>query len=270
MIRCLGILAFYLGLVACQPKGTHTYQHSDKTNYPIKQVTVVIDYLNLRDDVGKYWDFDSYYHQATLDLLFTQAKSILNDAGYPEVSSYVLSSGFLIKNEFAVEHYWQDQDQNELLFPPYILAQNNILPEHINQHQEFLTIMVKYLAQRRHHTGDPLSLRGMQMGYHFENMDLADHTALLYIHINQSAPGAIKQLSSLLLTGAIASQADYAHVGIDFSSEKHASAFFIHKGSGQILWKNYSNQWSTDQPLKELFTAFPIESQKPQLPSKPE
>ena len=265
MIRFLGYFILYLGLVACQPRGTYTYQHAKNIDYPIKQIVVVIDYLNLRDDVGQYWDFDSYYHQRTLDHLFSQVKSHLRNTGYPDVESYLLSSGLLIRNEFAVEHYWQDQDQGELLYPPYILAQSNISNELITQHQEYLTIMVKYLAQRKHHPNDLLSLSGMQMGYHFENMELAEDTGLLYMHINQSAPGAVKQLGSLLLTGAIASQADYAHVGLDLSSQKHSSIFWIHKGSGQILWKNYSNHWSTDQPLEILLSSFP--NQTPQQKS---
>ncbi len=260
MNHLFGVIVLSFGLVACQPKGTYTYHHAEGKDHPINQVIVVIDYLNLRDDIGKYWDFDSYYHQSTLDQLFNQIKSILADAGYPEISAYMLSSGLLIKHEFAVEHYWQNEAKSELLYPPYLLAQENIPAEQINQHQEFLTIMVKYLAQRRHHENDPLSLRGMQMGYRFENMSLADDTGLLYVHINHSAPGAIKQLSALLLSGVIASQADYAHIGIDFKHQKHSSVFWIHKGSGKILWKNYSNQWLTDQPLKLLLSSFPIKN----------
>ncbi len=218
---------------------------------------VVIDYLNLRDDIGRYWDFDSYYHQQTLGHLFAQVKTALNAAGYPEVKSHLLSSGLLIKSDLAVEHYWQDQAQDELLYPPYLMAQSKIKDEQVAQHQEFLTIMVKYLAQRRHDKSDPVSLRGMQMGYHFENMQMAPDTAIMYIHINQSAPGIMKQLGSLLLTGAIASQADYTHVGLDLGSHKQASIFWIDKDSGEILWKNHSNKWSTDQPLAQLLQHFP-------------
>lgn len=262
MIRAFIALLFCLGLASCQPKGTYTYQYPENIEFPINNMVVVIDYLNLKDDVGKYWDFDSYYHQKTLDHLLSQVESILLQEGYPKVSAFLLSSGLLIKNEFAVEHYWQEQSKKEMLYPPYLLALSNVRKEHIEQHREFLTIMVKYLAHRRHHLSDPFSLTGMQMGYHFENLDLADDTGLFYLYINQSAPGAIKQLGALLLSGAIASQADYAHVGIDLSSNKHASAFLIHKGSGQILWKNYSNQWASDQPLSQLLTTFPTAIKK--------
>ncbi len=257
MLRHKLFFMLFLVLTACQPKGSLLYQFPEPEQYPVKQVLVVIDYLNLRDDVGKYWDFDSYYHQATLDRLLAQANASLQQAGYPAVQSYLLSSGLLINNDFPVEHYIKDQLQAELLYPPYILAQQNISKEQITQHQEFLGIMVKYMATRRHHQMDEHSHRGMQMGYHFAAMDLPDNTAILYLHINQSATGIIKQLGTVLLTGAIASQADYAHVGMDLSSKKQASAFLVHQGSGQILWKNHSNSWNTSLPISQLLTQLP-------------
>lgn len=258
MIKNFNLIVFIcFALTACQPKGSLTYRYPTPEQYDIKQVMVVIDYLNLRDDVGKLWDFDSYYHQKTLDQLLAQVNEQLQLAGYPAVEAYLLSSGLLIKNDFAVEHYFNEQLQPELLYPPYILAQQNINNEHIAQHQEFLGLMVKYMGPRRHIENDELTHRGMQMGYHFESMDLPADTGILYIHINQSAPGIIKQMGTVLLTGAIASQADYAYVGFDASSTKQSSAFLVHKGSGQILWKNHSTQWATDRPLSELLNLFP-------------
>ncbi len=247
----------FFGLAACQPKGSLLYQYPTPENYTIDQVLVVIDYLNLKDDIGRYWDFDSYYHQQTLNRLLADVNLELQQSGYPKVQSYLLSSGLLINNEWAVEHYIDEQLQDQLLYPPFILAEQNINPTQIEQHQEFLTIMVKYIGQRRHHENDEYTHRGMQMGYHFESMDLAANTAILYLHIDQSAPGISKQLGTFLISGAIASQADYGAVSLDLNPKKHASAFMVHKGSGQILWKNYSNSWSTDQPIAQLLALLP-------------
>lgn len=218
---------------------------------------VVIDYLNLKDDVGKYWDFDSYYHQKVLNQMLRQLDTELQSVGYPKANAYLLSSGLLIKHPFAVEHYIEDQPQDELLYPPFILAQNNIIESQIPQHQEILSILVKYIAQRRHHQTDELSHRGMQMGYQLAAMDLSDDTAILYVHIDLSAPGIIKQLSSFLISGAIASQADYGHVHLDATTKRHASAILIHKGSGQILWKNFTQQWTPEQPIQQLLNGLP-------------
>ena len=252
------VLMLCIGLAACQPKGSLIYQYPNPEQHAIEHVVVVIDYLNLRDDIGKYWDFDSYYHQQTLDRLLRQTNDQLQQLGYPVVDSFLLTSGLLINNDFPVEHYIKDQLQAELLYPPYSLAQQNVNPEQIAQHQEFLGIMVKYMATRRHLDDDELSHRGMQMGYHFESMILPSDTAILYIHINQSAAGIIKQLGTLLVTGAIASQADQAYVGMNLTTARQASAFLVHHGSGQILWKNHSNQWSTDHPLSNLLTRLPV------------
>ncbi len=251
------LLILLFGLAACQPKGSLIYQYPNPEQHAIEHVVVVIDYLNLRDDIGKYWDFDSYYHQQTLDSLLRQTNDQLQQLGYPVVESYLLTSGLLIKTDLPVEHYIMDQLQTELLYPPYVLAQQGINPEQIAQHQEFLGIMVKYMATRRHIDDDELSHRGMQMGYHFESIDLPNDTAILYIHINQSAAGIIKQLGTVLLTGAIASQADQAYVGVDLTTTRPASAFLVHHGSGQILWKNHSNKWSTEQALSDLLTRLP-------------
>lgn len=252
------LLILCFGLAACQPKGSLIYQHPNPAQHSTEHVVVVIDYLNLRDDIGKYWDFDSYYHQQTLDRLFQQASDQLQAAGYPVAESYLLTSGLLVQHDFAVEHYIEDVLQPERLYPPYILAQSGLNQQQISQHQEFLGIMVKYIAGRRHLENDESTHRGMQMAYHFEAMDLPDQTAILYMHINQSAAGIIKQLSTLLLTGAMASQADAAYVGLDLTAQRQASAFLVHKGSGQILWKNHSKQWSTEQPISELIKSLPI------------
>ncbi len=246
-----------LGLMGCQPKGSLIYQYQGAEKIEIKQLMVVIDYLNLRDDTGKFWDFDSYYHQKTLDNLFLQVKTTLKNNGFPPIESYLLSSGLLIKGDFPVEHYNKEQLQPELLHPPYTLAFKSTNDEQITQHQEVLGIMIKYIATRRHHTDDENNHRGMQMGYHFQSIDLADSTAILYIHINQSAVGIIKQLGQVLLGGAIASQADYGYVNVNLSNKKHASAFLVHKGSGQILWKNHTSSWSTDQPINEFLKRLP-------------
>ncbi len=246
-----------VGLTACQPKGTTLYQHPDAQNHPIDEMVVVIDYLNLRDDIGQYWDFDSYFHQKILNKLLNDIVAVTQEAGYPPISSYLLSSGLLMNNEFAVEHYIDETLQPELLYPPFIMAQENIPEEHMPLHQEFLILMVKYIAQRRHHETDELSHRGMQMPYHFESLNLPEDTGILYIHVDLSAPGAIKQLSGLLVSGAIASQSDYASVHIDASYKRHASAFLVHKGSGQILWKNHSNTWTPESPIESLLSQFP-------------
>ncbi|TDR20737.1 hypothetical protein [Marinicella litoralis] len=244
------------GLIACQPKGSLMYQFPEPQNYAVDQVMVVIDYLNLKDDIGKLWDFDSYYHQQILNKLLADVDRQLHQSGYPKINKYLLSSGLLIKDTFAVEHYIEDQIQDELLYPPFILAAENIATEQIDKHQEILTIMVKYIAPRRHQLNDELTHRGMQMGYHFEAMQMPANTAILYIHIDQSAPGILKQMGTFLISGALASQADYGHVSLGLNTQRHASAFFIHS-SGQILWKNHSNTWSTDQPINQLLNRFP-------------
>jgi hypothetical protein len=251
------LLLIVFGLTACQPKGTLIYHYPNPDEYSIDQVVVVIDYLNLKDDIGKLWDFDAYYHQQVLNKLLTDVDWQLQQSGYPKVNAYLLSSGLLINNPFAVEHYIKDELQADLLYPPYVLASQNIDQAQITQHQEFLTLLVKYISQRRHQENDEWTHRGMQMGYHFASMDLPANTGILYLHIDQSAAGIIKQLGTFLVTGAIASQADYSQVSLDFSGQRHASAFFIHKSSGQILWKNHSIQWSPVMPIEQLLTEFP-------------
>ena len=217
----------------------------------------MIDYLNLKDDVGKFWDFDSYYHQKVLNQLFHSIDSQLQSFGYPAIDSYILSSGLLIHTDFQVEHYIQDEFQNERLNPPFILAKQGMTNEQTSQHQEILGILVKYIAQRRHLENDDLSHRGMQLGYQLATVDLTDDTAILYVQIDLSAPGIIKQLGTLLLSGAIASQADYAHLHLDATASHHASAFLVHKGSGQILWKNYSLNWTPEKPIAEFLENLP-------------
>lgn len=257
MIKASSLSVLLFGLLACQPKGAYLYQYPNAENHEINQVMLVIDYLNLKDDVGKYWDFDSHYHQKVLNQLLHKINSQLSKAGYPQVNTYLLSSGLLFKTDFSVEHYIQDQLQNELMYPPFILAKQNITEVQIPQHQEILGTFVKYIAPRRHHNSDELSHRGMQLGYQLESMDVADGTAIMYVQIDLSAPGIIKQLGAFLLSGAIASQADYAHIHLDATTKRHASAFLIHKGSGQILWKNHTTRWTPEQPIDELLKGLP-------------
>ncbi|WP_223787146.1 hypothetical protein [Marinicella meishanensis] len=247
----------WLVLTGCQPKGTTLYQHDQPENHPIEHTMVVIDYLNLRDDLGRYWDFDSYYHEDMLNRLLAAVDMSLQKAGYPAASGYLLTSGLLVDEGFAVEHYIQETLQPELLYAPFIMASDQIPDDHIDQHRDVMRLMIKYLAPKRHHASDPNSHRGMQMGYHFSDIDLPPNTGILYLHVDLSATGAIKQLGTLILSGAVASQSDYASMHLDLGYRRHASAFWVHTGSGQILWKNHSNQWTPAQPIGELLLQFP-------------
>ncbi len=251
------LLLLCFGLTACQPKGSLLYQYPDDSELKIRHLVVVMDYLNLKDDLGTYWDFDSQHHRRSLNHMLTVVNQQTLEAGYPKIENYLLSSGLLIKTAFAVDHYLDDQLQAERLLPPYLLATEGIDHQHIDQHQEILTLLVKYIAPRRHRPNNELSDRGMQMGYQMAALDLPDDTGLLYVHIDQSAPGIIKQTSSLLLAGAVASQADYAAVHLDATSTRQASAALIHKGSGQILWKNHSRNWQPSQGIAALLLGFP-------------
>lgn len=246
-----------LVLTACQPKGTTLYQHDQPEAYPIEHTLVVIDCLNLRDDLGRYWDFDSYYHEDMLNRLLAAVDRSLQQAGYPAAYGYLLSSGLLVDEGFAVDHYIQETLQPDLLYAPFIMASDQVPLEQIDQHREVMRLMIKYLAPKRHHASDPNSHRGMQMGYHFEHLNLPANTGILYLHVDLSAAGAIKQLGTLILSGAIASQSDYASMHLDIGYRRHASAFWVHSGSGQILWKNHSNQWTPAQPIGQLLTQFP-------------
>jgi len=254
-VCCLLLL---IGLTACQPKGSYRYHYPAPEAHPIKRMVVVIDYLNLRDDIGKYWDYDSFYHEHNLNLLLNGVEIHLQELGYPAVEGYLLSSGLLFKEAFAVEHYHQDENQEELLYPPFTMAQHNIPVADTFHHQEIMSTLVKYIAQRRHHASDSSNHRGMQLGYQVQALDLPTDTGILYLHINTSAPGAVKHLGALLLGGAIASQADYGHLYYQPRSQQHASAFLLHHNSGQILWKNFTSQWTPDQPIAGLLEGLSV------------
>jgi hypothetical protein len=244
-----------LWLLSCQPRGSYLYQHPEGQTTTINNVVLVIDYLNLKDDLGDRWDFDSLQHQQLLNHLLKESSHWLQQWGYPRVTNYLLSSGLLIRQPLAVDHYQHKALQPEPLFPPYLLASEGI--EEPAMHQEPLALLVKYTAPRRHHPGNPDSLRGMHIGYHFSELKLPADTAVLYLHIDQSATGIIKQLSTLLLTGALASQSDHAQVYLAANSQRQASAFLIH-ASGEILWKNHSTVWHPGQSVRELLVGFPI------------
>ena len=147
-------LLLFIGLTACQPKGSYLYHFPAPETHPINRMIVVIDYLNLRDDIGKYWDYDSYYHEHNLNLLIHDVDTHLQQLGYPAVDGYLLSSGLLFKEPFAVEHYHRDEHLEELLYPPFTLAQHNVADIDTWHHQEIMSTLVKYIAQRRWHGGD--------------------------------------------------------------------------------------------------------------------
>lgn len=253
--RDLLLLLSCFWLISCQPKGSYLYQHPQGPARMVNHVVVVIDYLNLKDDLGANWDFDSLEHQQVLNNLLKATSHWLQQRGFPRVTNYLLSSGLLIRQPLAVDHYRHGSLQPEPLYPPFLVASEGV--ENLDKHQEALALLVKYTAPRRHHPDNPHSMRGMHIGYHFSEMKLSEDTAVLYLHIDQSAAGIIKQLSTLLLTGALASQSDHARVYLAASSQRQASAFLIH-ASGEILWKNHSTQWHPGQPLQELLAGFPL------------
>lgn len=250
-------LLMVIGLTACQPKGSYLYQFPQTANISINEVVVIIDYLNLRDDLGKNWDFDSAHHRLILNQLLNQINHKLRQDGYPKVKQYLLSSGLLIKAPMTVDHYVDGELQQQPLYPPFIIASTLADTKQIELHQEIMTILAKYITPRTHHMNDAMTHRGMQMGHHFEAIDLTDDTALLYVQIDLSAPGTVKQLTTFLVSGAIASQTDYGHVQMHNSSNRASSAALIHKGTGQILWKNYSSTWQPSKPINWLLVDFP-------------
>ncbi len=258
MKRLNTLLLLLIGLTACQPKGSLLYQYPNTESLDINELVVVIDYLNLKDDLGNYWDFDSQHHKTILNQKLTAVNRLTVEAGYPKISNYVLSSGLLVKPDFAVEHYQTKQLQAGLLYPPYVLAAEKTSSQLIDQHQEIMNLLVKYIAQRRYRETDEYTHRGMQMAYHFDAMDLPPNTGILYIHIDLSAPGIIKQTGTFLLAGAAASQADYAQINFAATPRRQASAFLLHKASGQILWKNHSKTWRPDQPISTLLLNLPL------------
>ncbi|MFC3193056.1 hypothetical protein ACFODZ_02265 [Marinicella sediminis] len=244
-----------VGLTACQPKGTWLYQAAADERPDWEHIVVIIDYLNLKDDLDGHWDFASEQHQMVLNRLLAETNRTLQQSGYPRVNRFVLSSGLLFAQPMAVDHYRNSELQHEPLYPPYLLAVDGM--EHIAVHQEVLQLLVKYTAPRRHHPEQPDSLRGMHVGHQFDALQLPEDLAVLYIHIDQSAPGIIKQLSSLLLAAAVSSQSDYTQVYLDGGQQKQASAFLVH-GSGQIIWKNHDINWHPGQPINQLLIDFPV------------
>jgi len=247
-------LVWLLLLCACQPKGSHLYHNNDPVVAPIARVMVVMDYLNLKDDLGQQWDFDSDHHQQLLNRLLGDTNHWLRQRGYPKVDQYLLTSGLLFRQPIPVDHYQQQQLQPDPLYPPYLLASSGT--DQVMLHQEVLQLLVKYTAPRRHHPDQSDSLRGMHVGHQFQSLDMADDTAVLYVHINQSAPGLIKQLSSLILAAAVASQTDHTQVYLDAGHQRQASAFLI-DSTGRILWKNHSLSWHPGLPVEQLLIEFP-------------
>lgn len=248
------LILIWLLLTACQPKGSYLYHSNESVAAPIARVMVVMDYLNLKDDLGQQWDFDSDHHQQLLNRLLGDTNHLLRQWGYPKVEQYLLTSGLLFRQPIPVDHYRQQQLQANPLYPPYLLASNGT--EKVMVHQDVLQLLVKYIAPRRHHADESDSMRGMHVGHQFQSLSIPQDTAVLYVHINQSAAGLIKQLSSLILAAAVASQTDHTQIYLDAGHQRQASAFLI-DSTGLILWKNHSLNWHPGLPMQQLLAEFP-------------
>jgi hypothetical protein len=88
-----------------------------------KPVYVVVDYVQIRDDIGKMLNYDKHLNQKRITSLKTQISNLLKAKGFSNHQFVYLSSGldFNPENEYQLVNNKVKQD--ELITPPFITSE---------------------------------------------------------------------------------------------------------------------------------------------------
>jgi hypothetical protein len=222
---------------------------------------IIVEYLHLKDDLGELWDFDENRNLQYQDLIFDNAVSMLHSKGFKISASSIKASGLNLDKNLVVEHYKNKELQAGLISPPFIIRSENLVMPPIESLEQLLVelyISLDPMIVDR----SPLSqnyLDTMNFKEYLQDIDVSENTAILVIQSAHLSTSAIKGLGvGLIFAAASSSNRGHVQVGFQHGHQGPAiNAYLIHKGSGELLWTNYSTQAIKSTKSHHLFNTFP-------------
>lgn len=239
-------------LVACAPT-TYVYVKPNINNKPpIKKVLIMVEYLDIKNDIKGQWNFDESINLYAQDQQYLIAVEILKSKGYQIANMSLKTSGLIIDRHFLVEHYINKQRQEIPISPPYIIRSKNLQDEQIQGLEALLAEINKPMSPAM------TDLRSYVKN-NYQNLTaltgLPNDSAILII---QSYKPRASLFSNISVGYSSSSYGRGTSINLGGSNQRATSyAYFIHQGTGDLLWSNKTSLINTKNQQK-FFEQLPI------------
>ncbi len=248
-----------LQIVACSSNYQYTRPDLPLAELP-NSILLAVDYLAIRDDLGRRWDFDENAHQAALSQADRGLVAAIESHGFSVSNQTLISSGLWLDPRLEVDHYLDGRQQPDPIHPPFLIASEGLSEVSIEALADLYPLLARQLAGIE---VDADRLREFNLfNYRQQAAEvnpLGDHL-LLVVQYHDPSTSLMKQLG-LLLIGVGASEAsDYGYASFDLEQQDRAKSFayLIDTRSGQLLWKNTTPGIDlSESGITRLFDGFP-------------
>ena len=247
------IVLTLLVLASCAPT-SHVYI---KANYDsdrpiIKNVLIMVEYLDIKDDFKGLWNFEEDINLFQQDELFNIASQMLLDKGYEVADSSLKTSGLIIARSFLAEHYINKQQQAYPISPPYIVRSVNLDDASIQGLEMLLAELNRPVSPAMSDLRAYISNNFTQQ---MSNINLASDTAILII---QAYKPRASVFANIDIGFSASSFGNSSYVGFGGNKQRPTSyAYFIHRGTGDLIWSNKTSIIKATTQEK-FFSELPI------------
>lgn len=241
-------------LISCTPKYDFVKTKFDNGKPQVKNIMLVLDYVTLKDDVGKLYDFDENYNLKHMNLMYSKIKSLVETRGFSVLPETLKASGLLIDSEYQAEHYLNKKLQKDLISPPFILRITGM-------DDDMVDVLRDLNLESRAHLGYNIATEVKTYKYgtlpsleNLNKLNLPEHTAILVINANRPKVSAIKAIGvGVLSTALTGGYATVAMQGIPSTF-----GYLVHADTGDILWTNYgaADNFNKNSKFMKLFPDF--------------
>jgi hypothetical protein len=232
-IRLLIITFILLTLAACAPTNYVYTKQLNADRHEIKNVFIMIEYLDAKNDIKGFWNFDEEINLNNQNELYDIVSQMLISKGYNLSNKTLKTSGLIMARDFYMDHYVNDQLQKEVISPPYIVRSVNLEDENIQSLEVLLAELNRPISNVM------ADYRGFIQG-NYKNqtalIDLPNDTAILLI---QSYKPRVNLFENVSVFYSVTSSSGGSSVGFGRNGPKASSmAYLIHVGTGDLLWSN--------------------------------
>lgn len=246
------IIVLLFSIVACVPKFDYVKTKFEHDIPPIENILLVLDYISLKDDVGKIWDYDESYNIKQMDKHYAQIKSLLQAKGYNVLDSSLKASGLLMNSEYQAEHYLNGKLQEELISPPFIIRAIDLDDDDIYNlrtiHNETMVNIGSGIASAK----KGFSYGKLQNMENLLKLELPDNTAIVVVNANRPKVSAVKAIGIGVLSVGLSG----GYVVMSTHGVKSTFGYMLYPKTGDVLWTNYGPSISFSKNSK-FFAVMP-------------
>lgn len=230
-IRHFTFLVFILLVLnACAPT-SYVYLKPNMPVVDIEQVTVMVEYLNIKEGFDTHWNFDENVNLNQQDALYDMAVGMLQKKGYRVSDKSLKTSGFIMDRSFLVDHFLNKKKQSQLLSAPYIVRSVNLDDATI---QGFEMLLAELNSPMSAVMSDLRSYVKNNYAQQLNAINIEPNSAVLIIKVYKPRQVMLPNIGF----GVSTSMWDSS---VNFNSETprpESEAYLIHKDSGEVLWSN--------------------------------